>query len=485
MFKRSLFAVFLFIVNTSTAQLSPKFDSLFNSFHTKGLFDGTVLIADSSGILYHHSFGIANHDYGVPNDTATVFRLGSLEKQFTAMLVLQLVEMGKLSLNKTIHHYLPKYRKETGNKVTIKYLLTHRSGIPNYTALPNVWNDSLRLPYQPEYILRTFCSGDLEFQPGTKYKYSNTNYFILAQVLEQVTGKPLSVLLKENIFLPTGMSQTGLEDHIDIQPNKAYGYYRIAETYINEPFIHVPNTKGAASIYSTAYDMYLWDRILYTNKLLSSEWLKQYCSPQVTIGPDYSCGFGWEFSHTAISDNDTVYTMQHSGAIRAFRALMFRIPAEKKCVILLSNSANESGYELFENIMKIFRGRIWEEPRKLLADTLYTIIQKASVKEAIQSFKNLRNNDSIMFDFGSSSLELLGERLLLKQSYEEAVAIFKLAVEVNPNYTYGYFYLGKALEKQGKISEAINAYQTAVLKDKNSRPGIDAAFQIKHLIKQM
>src|SRR5690606_6482822 len=139
MFKRDLFFLFLFFVQTSSAQLSHRFDSLFQSFHKKGLFDGTVLIADSAGIVFHKSFGTANHDFGIPNENTTIYRLGSLEKQFTAMLTLQMVEKGKLSLSGRISDYLPQYRKETGSKVTIKHLLTHTSGIPNYTALPNVW----------------------------------------------------------------------------------------------------------------------------------------------------------------------------------------------------------------------------------------------------------------------------------------------------------------------------------------------------------
>ncbi|MEO7446191.1 MAG: tetratricopeptide repeat protein, partial [Ferruginibacter sp.] len=157
---------------------------------------------------------------------------------------------------------------------------------------------------------------------------------------------------------------------------------------------------------------------------------------------------------------------------------------EKKCVILLSNCANESGYELFENIMKIYRGGTWEKPRKLIADTLYTVMQKSSVADAIRVYKNLKKTDSTAFDYSSSALEWLGERLLLFKDYEAATAIFKLATEVNPDYAYGYFYLGHVYEKWGKLPEAIEAYQMAVTKDKNARSGIDAAFQLQYLKSQ-
>lgn len=481
MLKKLFFVTFLTVVMTASAQVSQKFDALFQSYYQNGLFEGTVLIADSTGIMYHKSFGNANQEYQIPNDTSTIFRLGSLEKQFSAMLVQQLIEKGKLRLDGRITEYLPNYRKDTGTQVNIEQLLTHTSGIPNYTALPNVWNDSLKLNYQPEYLLKKFCSGDLEFKPGTQYKYSNTDYFILAQILQKVTEKPLANLLKENILIPLGMNHTGLEDNLTPLTDKAFGYYRLASTYVNEPYIHVPNIIGSASIYSTAYDLFLWDRALYTNKLLSSEYLKSYCSAHFQIEPDYSYGYGWEFTQTVISSNDTIKTMEHSGAIRAFRSNIFRIPNEKKCIILLSNCANQSAYELFENIVSIFREKQWKKPQKLLADALYPILQQSSVENVIETYLQLKKNDSTAFDFSSSSLELFAERLMLLQNYAAAAAIFQLAVQEEPNYIYGYFFLGRAYEKMEKTDEAIKAYQIAVNKGNNSRPGIDASFQLKRL----
>jgi CubicO group peptidase (beta-lactamase class C family) len=471
----------MFVWFTSSAQLSKKLDSFFQSCYQMGLFEGTALVADSSGIVYHKGFGLANHDRGVPNDTATVFRLGSLEKQFTAMLVLQLVEKNFLHLQSKITDYLPQYRKETGNKVTIEHLLTHTSGIPNYTALPNVWNDSLQLVYTPEYLLKHFCSGDLEFDPGSKYKYSNTGYFILAQILQRVSGKPLAVLLKENILLPSAMNSTGLDDNLHPVPHKATGYYRLGISYVEEPYIYLPNVIGAASIYSTARDLYLWDRSLYTDKLLSNKNSDLYTSPHFSVAPGYSYGFGWEFTRTGIGENDSIETMEHSGAIRAFRSLIFRVPEEKKCIILLSNCANQSGYEMFENVMRIFRGQPITKAGRLLADTLYTVMQKNSVEKAIETFYRLKLADSTSYDFSTASLEFLGERLLLFQNYKAAIAVFKLAVAENPDYAYGYFYLGKTYEKSGMNDEAIEAYQRTIDLDKKSRPGIDAAFQIKAL----
>ncbi len=467
--------------NTTSAQLSQKFSELFRSYHSNGLFEGTALVADSSGIVYHQSFGIANHDYGIPNDSNTVFRMGSLEKQFTAMLTLQLIEKGKLSFQGKISDYLPKYRKSTGQRVSIEHLLTHTSGLPSYTALPNVWDDSLQLAYQPEYVLQKFCSRDLEFTPGTKYKYSNTNYFILAQILQQVSGRSLSDLLKENILDLAGMHQTGLDDSRMPLKHRATGYYNLARTYVAGPYIYTPNTIGAASIYSTAMDMYRWDRVLYTNTLLTGPGMQAYCSPHVSVSPGYSYGYGWEFTRTPLGVHDTIETMQHSGAIRAFRAIIFRVPKEKKCLILLSNSANQSGYDLFDEVMRIFRGNSFRQPKRLLADTLYTIMERASIEEAERAYKDLKKNDSARYEYGRQPLEFLAERLMAFGRNKEAIAVFALALEEDPGYFAAYYYMGKAYEGLGKVKEAIRMYEMAVAKGKQSRAATDAAFQIRYL----
>lgn len=481
MAKRIFLLFLLFTSYTLFAQPTQKFDSLLNSFHQNGLFEGSILIADDTGIVYQNAFGIANHDYKIPNTLNTIFGIGSLSKPFTSMLVLQLIQEGKLGFDVPISNYLPDYRKDIGSKVTIRHLLTHTSGIPSYTALPNVWEDSMQLSYTSGYILKNFGSRDLEYEPGTKYKYGNTGYFILAMIIERVTGKSLAEVLRERIFVPLKMSSSGLHDNKTPIENKASGYYRLGNQYINESYIYNLNTFGASGVHSTVHDLYLWDRALYTEKLLSSDNMRLYTSPHFKVAPDYSYGFGWEFTSLPLAKDDTLNTMEHSGAIRGFRANMFRVPSERKCVIILSNSANQSAYELFENIMQIFRGRNWRAPKKLLADTLFTEMQNTSAERAVGFYKKMKATDSASYDYSSYALELLGERLLMLSMYPEAAAIFKLAVEEYPTYTYGYLYLGRAFEKWGKRKEAIEAYQQAVAQDKNSRPGIDAAFRLRQL----
>ncbi|MBC7829086.1 MAG: tetratricopeptide repeat protein, partial [Chitinophagaceae bacterium] len=195
----------------------------------------------------------------------------------------------------------------------------------------------------------------------------------------------------------------------------------------------------------------------------------------------YAYGYGWEFTTTSLSAISSIQTMEHSGAIRAFRAVIFRIPSENKCVILLSNCANQSGYNLFENVLRIFRGGSWDIPKQLLADTLYKIIRKGGVAELSKAYHNLKFADFPTYNFSTASLEFLGERLMVSQNYSAAVAVFLLAVDEDPSFAYGYLYLGRAYEKLGRVDIAIKAYKKAITVNKTSRAANEAVFQIRYL----
>ncbi|HEV7904856.1 MAG TPA: serine hydrolase domain-containing protein, partial [Pyrinomonadaceae bacterium] len=142
-------------------------------------FNGAVLVAENGKVIYKKGLGLANMEWNVPNEADTKFRLGSITKQFTAALIMQLVEQGKLKLDGKLSEYLPDYRKDVGDKVTIHHLLTHTSGIPSYTGLPNFFAEVSRDPYTPVEFVKKYASGDLEFEPGSKFRYNNSGYFLL------------------------------------------------------------------------------------------------------------------------------------------------------------------------------------------------------------------------------------------------------------------------------------------------------------------
>ena len=153
-------------------------------------------------------------EWKISNTPDTKFRLGSITKQFTATLIMQLVEEGKVKLDGKLSDYLLDYRKDIGEKVTVHQLLNHTSGIPSYTALPGFFSDVSRNPYSVADFVKKYASNNLEFEPGSKFSYNNSGYFLLGAIVEKVTGKPYEQVLKEKILDPLGMKNTGY-DHFD------------------------------------------------------------------------------------------------------------------------------------------------------------------------------------------------------------------------------------------------------------------------------
>src|SRR6266446_522482 len=174
-----------------TQDKAGKIEQLMSLYDQYGQFNGAVLVADNSRVIYKKGFGLANMEWNIPNTPGTKFRLGSITKQFTATLILQLVEQGKIKLDGKLSDYLPDYRKDTGAKVTIHNLLSHTSGVPSYTSLPGFFTNVSRNPFAVDDFIKKYASGDLEFEPGTKFVYSNSGYFLLGAIIEKVTGKRL------------------------------------------------------------------------------------------------------------------------------------------------------------------------------------------------------------------------------------------------------------------------------------------------------
>jgi CubicO group peptidase (beta-lactamase class C family) len=190
--KKSFIGIFILLmsVNISFGQSKiEQLDELINLYTEYGQFNGSVLVAEKSEILFKMGFGLANMEWNIPNQADTKHRLGSITKQFTSMLIMQLVEQGKLKLDVPISTYLPDYPKSNGDIITIHHLLTHTSGTPNYTSFPGFFRDSSRDPYAPEDFVSVFADSTLQFKPGEKFAYSNSGYFLLGVIIEKVTGK--------------------------------------------------------------------------------------------------------------------------------------------------------------------------------------------------------------------------------------------------------------------------------------------------------
>ncbi len=321
-------------------------DSLILAFRSETGFQGTVLVAKAGQVAFVKGYGMANLEWDIPNVPETKFAIASVSKQFTALLVLQLAAQGLIRLEAPILDYLPGYRQETGRQVTVHDLLTHRSGIPNYTALPGVWTDSLRNHYSLTQLIEKFCSGLPEFKPGSNYSYNNSGYVLLAQILENVTGKTYADLLTERILAPLGMFGAGVDVREKVMPKRASGYVKEGQDLMNANYTYMANLIGAGNMYATVHDLFLWDQALYTGKMLPPQVLELMMTPYSTgtswIAPlKNGYGYGMGLANTKGGTPDEGIDMVfHSGHVAGFSAFFARFTEQRHTVVLLSNLGN-------------------------------------------------------------------------------------------------------------------------------------------------
>jgi len=299
------------VSNLLAATHAEKIDSLLAAYHKQRYFNGSALVAEKGQVIFRKGYGLANMEWDIPNAPDTKFRLGSITKQFTSMVIMQLVSEGKIKLDEKITTYLPDYRKDTGDRVTVRHLLTHTSGIPSYTGLPGFFQKKSRDPYTVDAFVKEYASGDLEFDPGSKFAYDNSGYFLLGAMIEKITGKSYADAVKERIFDPLGMKDSGYDRFDTVLPKRASGYALTPNGYVNAPYLDMSIPYAAGSLYSTVEDLYKWDRALYGDKLLSAELKKTMFTPMLQ-----NYAFGWAVRPLKLDDQKTeVATIGHNGEL--------------------------------------------------------------------------------------------------------------------------------------------------------------------------
>lgn len=335
-----------------------RIDELMQLYHELGQFNGTVLVAEKGKVILKKGYGFANMEWDIPNAPDTKMRLGSITKQFTSMLILQQVEAGKISLNDPITTYLPEYRPETGKQVTVHHLLTHTSGIPSYTDLPNFFDDISRNPYSKEEFIKRYCSGDLEFEPGAQFKYNNSGYFLLGIIIEKVTELSYEEALQEYISNPIGLDDTGYDQHGPILKKRARGYVKNNGVYQNSPYLDMGLPYAAGALYSTVEDLYIWDRALYTDSLLSEKYKQIMFTPFLE---NYACG--WGVGKLVLSPgSDSLTIIAHGGGINGFNTLITRMVDDQHLVVLLNNTGGTKLNDMNSAIRAILYDLPYELP---------------------------------------------------------------------------------------------------------------------------
>jgi Beta-lactamase class C and other penicillin binding proteins len=452
------FVAFITATNAFAQQNVQKIDGLLKQYYDYGQFNGSILVAEQGKIIYEKGFGMANMEWAIPNQPDTKFRIGSVTKQFTAALVLQLVEEGKIKLDGKISDYLPDYRKDTGEKVTIHQLLNHTSGIPSYTSRPDFLANISRNPYTVADFVKKFASGDLEFEPGSKFSYNNSGYTLLGAIIEKVTGKSYETVLTERIFKPLGMTNSGYDNHAPLLQKRASGYRKTPDGFVNAAYLDMSIPYAAGSIYSTVEDLFKWDQSLYEDKILSAESKRLMFTPGLG-----NYGYGFRIADQPIGKTDQkIKIIGHGGAINGFNSLLTRAVEKRQTVIILDNvNLGQQHGKITDSIISILNGQPVEMPKKSVAETLYKIAMEKDVASAVAEYRKLKAENSQTFDFSERELNTLGYQLLNMKRTKDAIEIFKLNVEMFPTSANPYDSLGETYLADNQKDLALANYKKA------------------------
>ncbi len=463
-----------------------KLDKLISTYAEYGKFNGSVLIAEKGKVIYKKGFGLADMEWNIPNQPDTKYRLGSITKQFTSMLIMQLVEQGKLKLDVPISTYLPDYPKKNGAVITLHHLLTHSSGIPNITAFPGFDKNISRNSYSPVQLVNLFADSTLQFKPGEKFSYSNSGYMLLGYIIEKVTGKTYEQILQENIFTPLKMSNTGYDHHETLLRNRANGYQKNGWHYVNADFVDMSVPYAAGSLYSTVEDLSLWDQALYGNQLLRKENMELLFTNHVFPNDDYAYGWGigkMQLGNTA----EKIGTIGHEGGINGFNTVIIRIPSDKSFMVLLNNTGWAPLSELTKAIAAILYDKSYDLPKKSVARSLSDKVEKAGIQAALNYYNGIK--DSTGYYLHEGEMNMTGYQFLQAGKVAEAVAIFKLNTQAFPKSWNVYDSYGEALMVQGNKTEALENYKQSVKLNPGNVNGIkilkDNGIKTDDLIKKI
>lgn len=321
----------------SARQLGYHLDSIFNHLHRKKGFNGTVLVTKYDQVIYKGAFGYADFNQKDTLSTQTAFQLASVSKQFTAMAIMMLKEQGELSYDDSVQQYVPGFPYKG---ITIRQLLTHRSGLSNYTYFSDeLWHDR-KIPITNEDVLNLMevHQPKVYHKPNTHFDYSNTGYILLASVVAEASGMPFATFMQKHIFEPLEMTHT-----FTYSKDLAVLTGRIATGYISGKRKRSPDyldtVLGDKGVYSTVEDLYKWDQALYTQKLVKRETLEEAFTgsrPEKKKDEDY--GFGWRIRQ--VESGDTV--VYHGGLWHGYNTYLLRNPKDHSAIIVLSNLTNGS-----------------------------------------------------------------------------------------------------------------------------------------------
>lgn len=337
--------------------ISSKLDIYMDKLEENRNFHGSVLIAKGGEVLLNKGYGPSSFERNIENKTQTRFSIGSVTKQITATAIMQLVEDGEINIEDKISKYFPHLPK--GDEITIHNLLTHTSGLENYTSTLDFFTVDIDNK-NPENMLKLVIDKPLLFNPGEEYSYSNTNYLLLGMIIEKVSHMSYEDYLKENIFEPLDMNDTFVAYGKDMRVPDVNTYGGFLEIIPVDDTLILTQAYGAGNIHSTVEDLYRWDRALKEGKLVKKNTLNKMFKEHVEIAPGISYGYGWMVRKAPFGRQ-----VFHGGNTFGSTAYIQNLEGSDITIIILTNNAQYDTETLSNTILNIIFDKPYEMPKKL------------------------------------------------------------------------------------------------------------------------
>ncbi|HEY2379226.1 MAG TPA: serine hydrolase domain-containing protein [Gemmatimonadaceae bacterium] len=331
-------------------------DSLASAFIARHEAPGvSIVVIRGRDTLVSQGYGLADLENGVPATPHTVYRIGSITKQFTSAAVMQLVEAGRVKVDDSIGVYLPALPARW-RAVTVRQLLNHTSGVPSYTDIGPRWLKRIGEPMTPDTLVALTANDSLWFAPGKSWRYDNTGYVVLGMLLEKVTGKPYDQYLKEKLFAPLGLSETMYCHNAPIIPHRAQGYGRDSSGWHNASFIDMSQPFAAGALCSSALDLARWNQALGSGKVVSAASYREMTSPTGAAAPRH---YGFGLMSDTLAGHHVV---THGGGIPGFSTVNAWFPDDSLSITILPNAEGARPDRLLNAVARVALGVPLEQP---------------------------------------------------------------------------------------------------------------------------
>jgi CubicO group peptidase (beta-lactamase class C family) len=357
-----------------------RIDALLRAYAALDQLSGAVLVAERGTILFRGAFGFSDREFQVPAAPEHRFLIGSLTKAFTAVLTLQEVARGRLALDTPAVRYWREFPDPSGSAITIRHLLTHRSGLKHWGAVEGFLDGRARLRHDQADLVALYAARGLSFPPGTDEDYSSIGYIVLGLVLEKVTGKPFATLLHDRVLAPLGMRSSSLDDRATIVPGRAspYRYNFLKADYENAEYRDPSTTWSTGGILSTVDDLLRWDQALSTGTLLPDS-----LRALVFDRKEGEASYGWRIRDVAPG----VRAFWHVGLETGFRSQIVRVPSRGQTVIVLGNTRDLDTDGISRRILTVLAGGTPEMPKRSLTKAILAAAATGGGDSAAARFK--------------------------------------------------------------------------------------------------